>query len=955
MQDSAHICFIKQLANSLKQQHWPLPDAADAADSLLGEEGKDPDVSKWFDFVVKENDSEITMNITLHTKGEEVQLKPITNFELLEFICYYESCDRYKPVMEKVRVRYLHDSHGTETLYAGPEHPVDSLDLTNCKYLMIDCLVETTSYDRASEVKTAFKHAYKKLTCSKFTPDMLSDWILHACHSKIPTKMCVVNFGWQRGGIWVFANTTIELLSEQFQHAVTGDTVHLQKVEYQTHEDAGYHVVPSEFENNARFAWQRAHFPSLIVIPQPWVRYVIGFQMWHHFMPDVFLNNLMPAKAMFAAGVMGLYANRLWQGEHGCGRGVPFVWAYSAEHHTGKTTALNLVKALTGQFSCPTWGGTTTEPMIFERTAMQANMIVPIDDVVLSEWSKNHDNSSMKMSNIARMLYEQSTRPVCGAARTPLSQCMFSANTTINDRDTAMVSRMIMLRFAPLQKDDEAPDCYNPFLACSELLSSCVMDFASILWNGDLDRQAIQDCAQFLTKVVGGGRSRSSNCWGLLLYFMLALTVTFQGSDQDRADVIGFVVEHMTKANYEMMNHAGTLDQFILEVHNVRSFVVPDVTKGAAGEVVHLHNYREQTSPAINQFAVAPGEWVAYNVEALIAVLKKQSHRTFTLHGLQEAVKSALPSDVRFTTGRFYDVSKMGFPIVSQHLPVDGTQMATCVPLPEEDLIDGTLHSVKNTLFVRKKFVDEIIASIQKGVKIDTPVERVVITRMRTAEDYNFWERVVHMEPTPWDGFRFGEQCSFSPFFYHNKMHIGGHTDLRIDAAVEQATQDSGYGSVEHMYNPLSLLEWYKSFQPNTDPSVLPPCYKFDPFEYANGETVGLVMPREPFYGDFGGDGASLPPMSPQVVKASDSEPNSQSSTPLSIKSSNCQTVTKTLSPTVDLKRKRSEAPSVAATDDPPWDDEVTSYRLTQTVVTYDIPPGTTRPYRQCAERYVTH
>ena len=35
---------------------------------------------------------------------------------------------------------------------------------------------------------------------------------------------------------------------------------------------------------------------------------------------------------------------------------MPFVWAYSAEHHTGKTTALNLVKALTGQFS---WGEQT--------------------------------------------------------------------------------------------------------------------------------------------------------------------------------------------------------------------------------------------------------------------------------------------------------------------------------------------------------------------------------------------------------------------------------------------------------------------------------------------------------------------------------------------------------------------------------------------------------------------
>lgn len=47
-------------------------------------------------------------------------------------------------------------------------------------------------------------------------------------------------------------------------------------------------------------------------------------------MPSFFCNNLLPAKAVFAHFVMGLYATKIWGGQTGFGHGTPFAWIYSS-------------------------------------------------------------------------------------------------------------------------------------------------------------------------------------------------------------------------------------------------------------------------------------------------------------------------------------------------------------------------------------------------------------------------------------------------------------------------------------------------------------------------------------------------------------------------------------------------------------------------------------------------
>ena len=70
-----------------------------------------------------------------------------------------------------------------------------------------------------------------------------------------------------------------------------------------------------------------------------------------------------------------------------------------------------------------------------------------------------------------------------------------------------------------------------------ELLSALTPDFTTILHNGKLDRQAIQDCAAFLQAAIGRKRDRNANMWGILLYFMLILNMMFQCGKEEQKDV----------------------------------------------------------------------------------------------------------------------------------------------------------------------------------------------------------------------------------------------------------------------------------------------------------------------------------------------------------------------------------------------------------------------------------
>ena len=54
-------------------------------------------------------------------------------------------------------------------------------------------------------------------------------------------------------------------------------------------------------------------------------------------------------------------------------------------------------------------------------------------------------NESKMMAQFGRAIYDRTSRAVQGKVRFPESSCIFTANTTINDSDSAFVSRMLMI------------------------------------------------------------------------------------------------------------------------------------------------------------------------------------------------------------------------------------------------------------------------------------------------------------------------------------------------------------------------------------------------------------------------------------------------------------------------------------------------------------------------------
>jgi hypothetical protein len=169
----------------------------------------------------------------------------------------------------------------------------------------------------------------------------------------------------------------------------------------------------------------QSDYPKHIIIPQPWVRYVIGLRFFRYTLDRIFLNNTIAAKAVMAAAVMGLYADRFWKSEHGGGHGMPFFWLMSRAHATGKTEASLCANALLGMGERGLWGGDSTKAVMVARLHQQANLMLVVDDVVLP---KNNDNESKNWKDLGRLIFEGATRAVSNKLMKVLSSVIISVS-----------------------------------------------------------------------------------------------------------------------------------------------------------------------------------------------------------------------------------------------------------------------------------------------------------------------------------------------------------------------------------------------------------------------------------------------------------------------------------------------------------------------------------------------
>lgn len=89
---------------------------------------------------------------------------------------------------------------------------------------------------------------------------------------------------------------------------------------------------------------------------------------------------------------------------------------------------------------------------------------------------------------------------------------------------------------------------------------------------------------------------------------------------------------------------------------------------------------------------------------------------------------------------------------------------------------------------------------------------------------------------SPYCSYRVVEDCTFGKYCgAANLMNIGGPiSEFQLVESVVDENLKAGFGSVENLYQPASLLEYYSYHMP--DAASLPPAYIKIPFQFRNDD-----------------------------------------------------------------------------------------------------------------------
>jgi hypothetical protein len=184
-----------------------------------------------------------------------------------------------------------------------------------------------------------------------------------------------------------------------------------------------YTMIPLHFYQHKieSHAW-----PKHVIIPQCHVRYIVGVYFWTHTLPQMFQNNEMSARAVFAHAVMGLYAQNLWQGQAGVGHGAPFCWAYSPEPSTGKSEAQYAAYSMLGFDERKPVSGASTLAQVWENIHWFSNLTLQVEDYVPKKDAEENIHALMVLG---RALYDRTSKVDFKKTRYPYSTVCWSVST----------------------------------------------------------------------------------------------------------------------------------------------------------------------------------------------------------------------------------------------------------------------------------------------------------------------------------------------------------------------------------------------------------------------------------------------------------------------------------------------------------------------------------------------
>lgn len=428
-------------------------------------------------------------------------------------------------------------------------------------------------------------------------------------------------------------------------------------------------------------------------------------------------------------------------------------------------------------------------------------------------------------------------------------------------KDPALNSRMLRIDFDELRVDqDTEPNLYAHWTCVKELISALLPDFASLLWEGKLDSEAIQDCANFIQATVSTTRDRNANMWGVMLYFMLVLNALFQCTPDDQEAVFDWVVRSASRSIREISVQGGLIERFVLSVHRVLQLRTNPL--GHESATLSLHNLRKLATPFdLNLRITGPSQFIALRVASVVGVLAQVLRVQFDEQELlREARRQSKGlKNAEYVVGKclFYDCSRNPYPI--KRTVVDElTRIATDIPLSESELEQTMCKSFNNVLFIKKSQYDELTSGEEEVVEIRDYKKILIWSANPKQGEYNLYEVCTFsQEDSLWFGYRV---CDTGPLRnyngFRNWMHCGGPTiSMDLIADVVRRNKAAGFGSIYDCYTPKTMLEYLNYELPDLD--KVPVCYKEIPFKLRNEDDDSLINYKCPpwmsmWYGENG-------------------------------------------------------------------------------------------------------
>ena len=609
-----------------------------------------------------------------------------------------------------------------------------------------------------------------------------------------PCQYVVSNFGRQPDSrVMFFANCTYE------------DGI------VRPHEGSSYSLISDVFNDiDAPTRIDPANYPELCIIPQHHVRWFILCRMWHNTLPEVFKDNVDAAKNAFSACIAHLFYGELIK--NGLNNAVPVPILYSPEGHTGKTYVLKLINAFMGWKPTLKIGAMNTAPAIsYSMSHLQADLTYTMDELVMRRTARL-DNPKLK--NIIHLSFQAGARAVCGKDTEQCrSQLCATTNIIPNVDDGAFQSRLLIFNFVKVT-DKLDSDAKKQFNCLMDIVSALQPDLEQLRHDGEVDMDAIQDCALFLEQAACTNNSRSTSMWAYVLYYRLMIEWLTLSNSEHLGAVLCSVTEQAIGAHNDTSLVNNVLSEFLVKLEDTRNISNP--LNPHASEVIYLHNFRDTLAPP-----TFPDVWYCLRLKLVLGVVNRLNPEChFTKSEIVRSIRQKqYHQDFIIGKAEFYDLNK-GWPMKN---PLNVMEVLT-----EDD--DFTTIS-DDALFIRKSVYLRMIAEKQVGsAASEARLSQIHIESYKDGETYNFYETVTK---TPWWGFRAILNTDF-------RSICGGDNALMNDSNPVQSIDYRRFGMWHKEQDWPKLSECLtfdymrKKYNTTFTPGNLPPCLKYDCFLYRN-------------------------------------------------------------------------------------------------------------------------